>query len=118
MITAGLPTGVLVLAVSIGVRDGRFDYWGTKTMQRRPGVWMLVYFVIFTPALLVSNFFQSPLNRDDDLALKMLLLTTGLAAYAFGWIMATMNHFDDDAAKPDPRLRRVTPSPSERGDVL
>ena len=112
----GLPAGALALAVSIGMRDGRFDSWGAATTRRRFGVWMLAWLVVSTPSFLVGDFFETRLNRDDELVLKVLLLTTGMAAYVLGGIVATLNHLDrDDAA--DPRLNRVTPPAGERGDA-
>ena len=115
-ILTGLSTGALALAVSIGMRDGRFDCVGARTTQRWFGVWLLAWTVMFAPASMVGDFFEVELNRGDDLVLKLLLLSTGMAAYAFGGIMATLNHLDgDDTA--DPRLHRVTPPPSERGSA-
>ena len=109
-ILTGLPAGALALANS-GC-DGRFDFWSNK---RRLGVWMLAWIVMSAPAFMVGNFFEIELNREDDLVLKVLFLTTGLAAYVLGGIMATLHHLDGDAAA-DPRLHRVTPSPGgERG---
>lgn len=112
----GLPAGALALAVSIGVRDGRFDCMGPRTTQRWRGVWMLAWIVMSTPAFLVGSFFEVRLNRDDDLVLKLLLLFTGLAAYALGGIMTMLNHLDgDDTA--DLRRHRVTPPYGERGST-
>ncbi len=115
-ILTGLPAGALALAFSIGMRDGRFDRLGAKTTATRPGVWMLTWLIMSTPAFLVGAFFETRLNREDDLVLKVLLLATASAAYALGGIMATLNHLDgDDAA--DPRRHRVTPPAGERGSA-
>lgn len=110
-ILTGLSAGALAFAISIGMRDGRFDCMGRRTM----GVWMLAWTVMSTPAFLVGNFFEVRLNREDDLVLKLLFLSTGMAAYALGGIIATLNHLYDDTA--DPRLHRVTLPPGERGDA-
>lgn len=115
-IPTGLSAGALALAVSIGMRDGRFDCMGRRTTQRWLGVWVLAWIVMSTPTFLLGNFFEVRLNREDDLVLKLLLLGTGMAAYALGWIMATLNHlYGDDTA--DPRLHRVTPPPTEGRDA-
>lgn len=66
-------------------------------------------------ALDVGDFFEVELSRGDDLVFKRLLLSNGMAAYALGGIMATLNHLDDDTV--DPRLHRVTPRPGERGSA-
>ena len=42
----GLAAGALALAVSIVLRDGRFDFMNTR---RRVGVWLLSWIVIATP---------------------------------------------------------------------
>ena len=115
-ILTGLSAGALAFAVSICMRDGRFDNLGAATTRRRRGVWVLAWIVMSVPAFLVGDFFEIRLNRDDDLVLKVLLLSTGLAAYALGGIMATLDHLEgNDTA--DPRLHRVTPPPSERADA-
>lgn len=111
-----MSVGALALAVSIGTRDGRFYHLGADTTRRRLGIWMLAWTVMSTPAFLVGNFFEIRLNRDDDLVLSVLLLSTGLAAYTLGGIMATLDHLEgNDTA--DPRLHRVTSPPSERADT-
>ena len=112
-ILTGLSAGALALAVSVGMRDGRFDVIGASTTQRRLGIWVLAWTVMSAPGFLVGNFFEVELNREDDLVLKLLLLSTGMAAYAFGGIMGTLNHLDGDD-RTDPRLHRVTPPPGER----
>ena len=105
-VAIGVAIGVLVAAAAgllIGVMT-----------QRRPGVWMLAWIVMSTPTFLVGHFFEIRLSREDDLVLKLLLLSTSAAAYALGGIVATLNHLDDDA---DPLLDRVTPPPGERGSA-
>lgn len=111
----GLSAGALALASYLCLSDGKFAFLFQR-QQRRIGVWMLAWVVMSTPAFLVGNFFEVRLDRDDDLVLKLLLLTTGFAAYLLGGIMATLYHLDrDDPA--DPRLHRVTPPPGERRDA-
>ena len=79
--------------------------------------WMLAWIVIVAPASLVENFvLPNPDSPDNEFALKVPLLTSGLAAYALGGIMATLNHLDGDASA-NPRLHRVTPPPSDRRDA-
>ena len=109
-ILAGLPAGALAFAVSIGMRDSRFDVM----MQRRLDVWTLAWTVVSAPAFLVWGFVAVRLDRDDEFVLGFLFLTTGLAAYVLGGIVATLTHLDgDDDA--DPRPHRVPPPPGERG---
>ena len=116
-VLTGLAAGALALAVSVITRDGRFDCLGTMTTERRIGLWILAWIVIFAPASLVENFvLPNPDSPDNELALKVLLLTSGLAAYALGGIMATLSHLDGDAPA-EPRLHRVTPPPGERKDA-
>ena len=106
----GLAAGALALALSIVLRDGRFDFGNTR---RRPGVWVLAWIVIATPWFLVDNFIEPGLSRTDEFALTLLFGLTGFAAYALGAITATLDHLDgDDAA--DPRLHRLTMPPGER----
>ena len=116
-VLTGLAAGALALAVAVGLRDGRFDFLGATSNQRRLGVWMLAYLVIVAPMFFVDDAIGiGLLRREDELALGFLFGFTGFAAYAFGGIMGTLNHLDgDDGA--DPRLHRVTPPPDERGSA-
>ena len=106
----GLAAGALALAVSIVLRDGRFDFMNTR---RRVGVWLLSWIVIATPWFFVDDIVELQLSRADEAALTLLFGLTGFAAYTLGAITATLDHLDgDDAA--DPRLHQVTPRPGER----
>ena len=81
--------------------------------QRRPGVWLLTWFVIFLPAFfLMGNVIETELSPSDRLAFMVVLLTTGVAAYALGGVMTTLKQLDADDAV-DPRLDRVTRPPGE-----
>lgn len=64
------------------------------------------------PGLLVASVVD--LDRASAFALQLLVLSTGFAAYAFGGIMATLEHLDGEGAAEDPRLHVLTPSPRER----
>ena len=115
-VLTGLPVGALVLAVSIGARDGRFDTLGAKSIRRWRGVWVLAWIVLSVPAFMVGSFLDVDLNPDNGLALSALLLATGLATYSLGGIVATLNHLDGED-EPDPRLHRVTPGPDAQRHV-
>ena len=107
----GLAAGALVLALSIVVRDGRFDMMDNR---RRRGVWLLAYVVMITPVLFVDDAIGIELSdRANLFALSVLFALTGFASYLLGGIMATLNQLDGDAVGADPRLHRVTPSPGE-----
>ena len=54
------------------------------------------------------------LRPADEVAVSLLFILTGFAAYTLGSIMATLVYLDGDAAAADPRQHRVTPQPGER----
>lgn len=109
---AGLPAGGLALAVSITMGDSRFDFGGPTATRRRAGLWLLAWVVMAGPGFLVRSVVD--LDGASAAALQLLVLSTGFAAYAFGGIMATLEHLDREDAAEDPRLHVVTPSPRER----
>ena len=109
---AGLPAGGLALAVAITMGDSRFDFMGPTVTRRRAGLWLLIWIVMAGPGFLVGSVVD--LDRISAMALQVLVLSTGFAAYAFGGIMATMEHLDGEGAADDPRLHVLTPSPRDR----
>ena len=111
-ILAGLPAGALALAGSIIVRNGNFDLGAGY--QRRPGVWLLAWLVMLSPTFGIV--IETELSPVNEFAFKVLILATGMAAYALGGVMATLNHLDGDD-EIDPRLHRVTPPPDENRDA-
>ena len=131
-ILAGLPAGALALAGSISLRNGKFDLGSGHQRrpgslrnkkfhlgsghQRRPGVWLLAWLVMSSPAFLVGIVIETELSPVNEFALKVLMLATGMAAYALGGVMATLDHLDGDD-EIDPRLHRVTPPPDENRDA-
>ena len=104
----GLAAGALALALSIGA-GGWFD---TTVNRRRPGIWALAYAVMMAPTLFVHHYIE--LRPADEVAVSLLFILTGFAAYTLGSIMATLVYLDGDAAAADPRQHRVTPQPGER----
>ena len=131
-ILAGLPAGALALAGSISLRNGKFDLGAGHLRrpgslrnrkfdlgsghQRRPGVYFLAWFVMSSPAFLVGIVIETELSPVNEFAFKVLMLTTGMAAYAMGGVMATLNHLDGDDEIAPP-LHRVTPPPDENRDA-
>ena len=113
-ILAGLPAGALALAGSIILRNGNFDLG--SGYQRRPGVWLLAWLVMSLPASLVGIVIETELSPVNEFTFKVLMLATGMAVYALGGVMATLNHLDGDD-EIDPRLHRVTPPPDENRDA-
>ena len=111
-ILAGLPAGALALAGSISLRNGKFDLGAGH--QRRPGVWLLAWLVMLSPTFGIV--IETELSPVNEFAFKVLILATGMAAYALGGVMATLNHLDGDD-EIDPRLHRVTPPPDENRDA-
>ena len=111
-ILAGLPAGALALAGSIIVRNGNFDLGAGY--QRRPGVWLLAWLVMLSPTFGIV--IETELSPVNEFAFKVLILATGMAAYALGGVMATLDHLDGDD-EIDPRLHRVTPPPDENRDA-
>ena len=104
----GLAAGALAFAAFLSLRDGRFAFMSAQTSQRRLGVWVLAWVAMSSPMFFVRSAIGNELsNPPDGLALSLLFGFTGFASYAFGGIMATLEHLDgDDAA--DPRLHRMT----------
>ena len=90
----GLAAGALALATSIIVGDGRF---GVMNVRRRPGLRTLAYAVVFLPAFMAGSVMDVEIARAEGLALAMLFLFTGFAAYALGGILSTLEHLDDAA---------------------
>lgn len=109
----GLAAGALALAASLSLRDGRFAFMSAQASQRRLGVWVLAWVAMTSPMFFVRSAIGNEFSdRADLLAISLLFGFTGFASYAFGGIMATLEHLDgDDAA--DPRLHRMTPPPGE-----
>ena len=111
-VLTGLAAGALALAVYVSLHDGRFDVMSNR---RRLGVRALVGIVVLTPMLFVDDVIELQLSEADQATLSLLFGLTGLAAFALGAIVATLNHLDgDDAVDPDPRLHRLTPPPGDR----
>ena len=54
---------------------------------------MLAFFLIFLPVLFVERLIGIEFSSGNVLALKVLFLTTGGAAYALGSIMAKLGAF-------------------------
>ena len=129
-ILAGLPAGALALAGSISLRNGKFDLGAGHQrrpgslrnkkfhlgsgQQRRPGVGLLAWLVMLSPTFGIV--IETELSPVNEFAFKVLILATGMAAYALGGVMATLNHLDGDD-EIDPRLHRVTPPPDENRDA-
>ena len=67
---------------------------------------------MMAPALFVHHYIE--LRSADEVAVSLLFMFTGFAAYTLGGIMATLVYLDGDAAAADPRLYRVTPQPGAR----
>ena len=107
----GLAAGAL--ALSIVVRDGRFNMMDMMDNRCHPGVWLLAYVVMITPVLFVDDAIGIELSdRANLFALSVLFALTGFASYLLGGIMGTLNQLDGDAVGADPRLHRVTPGPA------
>ena len=85
---------------------------GPTVTRRRAGLWLLAWVVMAGPGFLVGSVVD--LDRVTGMALQLLVLSTGFAAYAFGGIMARLDHLDGEGAADDPRLHVLTPSPRER----
>lgn len=104
--------GALALAGCL-LRDGRFSFMSATASQRRIGVWMLAWLSMSSAMFFVRSAIGDDLSSPADrLALSLLFGFTGFTSYAFGGIMATLEHLDgDDAA--DPRLHRMTPPSGE-----
>ena len=111
-VLAGLPAGGFALAVTITMGDSRLDFMGPTVTRRRAGLYLLAWVVMAGPGFLVASVVD--LDRASAIALQLLVLSTGFAAYAFGGIMATLEHLDGEGAAEDPRLHVVTPSSRER----
>ena len=110
-VLTGLAAGALAFAVYTALHDGRFDVMSNR---RRLGVRALVGIVVLTPMFFVDDVIELQLSQADEAALGLLIGLTGLAAFALGAIVATLDHLDgDDAVDPDPRLYRVTPPPGD-----
>ena len=109
---AALPAGGLALAACITMGDSRFDFMGPTVARRRAGLYLLAWVIMAGPGFLVGSVVA--LDRVSAMALQVLVLSTGFAAYAFGGIMATLDHLDGEGAAEDPRLHVLTPSPRER----
>ena len=106
----GLAAGALALALSIDELRG--GWWDTTHDRRRPGIRALAYAVMLAPALFAHRYIA--FRPADEVAVSLLFMLTGFAAYTLGGIMATLVYLDDEPAAADPRLRRFTPPPGER----
>ena len=109
-VLTGLPVGGLVLAFSITLTYRRFDFLRSTVIQRWAGLWFLVWVVMAGPGFMVRSVVE--LDNVSEMALQLLVMATGFASYAFGGIMATLDHLEGDAQ--DPRLHVITPPPRER----
>ena len=109
----GLAAGGLALALSIG--GDLVGGWLDATGSRRPsGVRGLTCTVMVAPALLVHRYIE--LRPADEVAVSLLFMLTGAAAYVLGGVMAALEQLDGDLSVPsDPRLHRVTPPPGGGG---
>ena len=75
-ILAGLPAGALALAGSISLRNGKFDLGAGQKQKRRPGVWLLAWLVMSSPAFLVGIVIETELSPVNEFVFKVLMLTT------------------------------------------
>ena len=121
----GLSAGALALAFSIGMSDGRLQWYGNH--PGRQGVWMLAYIVIGISAAFVRGFIEVDrfiegkkffdMYKFIDMArayanyfaVEMLLLITGFAAYGLGFINAKLEHLDGDKSGDPLPLRATSP---------
>ena len=110
-VLTGLPMGGLVLAFSITLTYRKFDFLRSTVTQRWAGLWLLVWVVMAGPGFMVRSVVE--LDNVSETALQLLVMATGFAAYAFGGIMATLDHLEGDAQ--DPRLHVLTPPRERRG---
>ena len=98
----GLAAGALALALSIVLRDGRFDVMNTR---RRPAVWALAWIVIVRPWFFVDDIIELSLSRADEAALALLFGLTGFAAYALACITAMLDHLAGDVRPTHASIR-------------
>ena len=105
----GLVTGATVLHVPVAWRLGRLK---ARQPLLRPwhGIFAVGYPVVTAPAFFVGLVIDE-LDPATRFALGTLILITGLAGFAFGDIVATLDHLDGDADSAGPG---VTPPPGER----
>lgn len=108
----GLSAGAWTLILLAVAQDGRFNGCMTLEKRSRRGLQFFANLVILTPALLATSFLE--LTPASDVALKILLLLTGSAAYSLGYIIGNLNQLDGDNVVPDPRLHGVTPATDDR----
>jgi hypothetical protein len=90
----GMVTGALVLTIPAAWRLGRFRARQPR-FRRWHGVWALGYAVVIAPAFF-ARLFLDELDLSTQVVLSTLILVTGFAGYAFGDIVATLDHLDGD----------------------
>ena len=82
----GLAAGALALVLSIDeLRGGWLD---TTHDRRRTGIRALAYAVMLAPTLFADRYIA--FRPADEVAVSLLFLLTGFAAYTLGGIMATL----------------------------
>ena len=109
----GLAAGGLALALSIG-GDLVGRWFDAADNRSRFGVRGFTCTVMVAPALLVHRYVE--LRPADEVAVSVLFMLTGAAAYVLGGVMAALERLDGDTSVPtDPRLHRVTPPPGGGG---
>lgn len=116
-VATGLTAAAFAAILPLTWRDGRFGWFNrpSAATRRHPGflVWAAAYLLIMFPSFIVVGvFLDDVIESGDELALRLLFLFTGLAAFLLGGVMAVLHHLEKDEA--DPRLHRVTPSPADR----
>lgn len=109
-VLTGLPVGGLVLAFSITQTYRRLDFLRSTVTQRWAGLWFLFWVVVAGPGFMVRSVVE--LDNVSETALQLMVMATGFAGYAFGGILATLDHLEGGAQ--DPRLHVLTPPPGER----
>lgn len=96
----GMVTGALVLTIPAAWRLGRFRTRQPR-IRRWQGIWALGFAVVSAPGMF-ARLFLDELDFSTQVVLSTLLLVTGLAGYAFGDIVATLDHLDGDWKRNDP----------------
>jgi len=109
----GLAAGGLALALSIG-GDLGVGWFDATDNRSRSDIRGLACTVVVAPALLVHRYVE--LRPTEEIAVSLLFMLTGAAAYILGGVMAALEYLDGDMPVPaDPRLHRVTPPPGGGG---
>ena len=92
VILNGLVSGATVLAVPSLIRVERSRTRGFRNGSRQ-GIWTVGYLVVMAPAIFVRHAIND-LDSVAVFALGMLLLLTGFAGLAYGFLMATLEQRD------------------------